>query len=86
MWVSRELGPSTQALTGAGVLKRVREPVLVLVGPRLEGASVYCDWLFTHPGLVPGPYELTTGLTVIIPPGLCSLEGKATPGVTLEVP
>ena len=84
MWLSVERTPGRHALVG-GVHKLVREPVLVLVGPRAEGTTVFCDWVITHPGLVPGPYPLENGITVTIPPALCSTEGRAVHTITLEV-
>lgn len=81
--VETTLGP--QRVSEGGVLKRLREPVVVLIGPRREGAFLSCDWLFTHPGLVPGPYELSDGTTVVIPPARCSDSGVAAHTVTLEV-
>lgn len=84
MLVSTELTPGRDALVG-GVHKRVREPVLVLIGPVRDGAHLFCDWVITHPGLVPGVYELRDGPSVRIPPALCSGEGRAVHSVTLEV-
>jgi len=69
-----------------GLLKQRREPVLALVSPRLNGRHLSCDWVFTHPGLMPGPYPLTNDLTVTIPPELCSGSGTARHAITLEVP
>lgn len=82
---SVELSPP-RASTVGGVRKLLSEPVLALIteGERV-GSTLFCDWVVTHPGLVPGAYELVNGMTVVIPPGLCSLEGKAAQGVTLEV-
>lgn len=85
MLVSVETALGPQRVSGGGVLKRQREPVVVLIGPRREGAFLSCDWLFTHPGLVPGPYELSDGTTVVIPPARCSDSGVAAHTVTLEV-
>lgn len=68
-----------------GLLKQPREPVLVLANPVQHEQTVSCDWVFTHPGLVPGAYPLTNGITVSIPTGLCSQEGQAAPDQTLEV-
>lgn len=84
VWVSVEtvLGP---VAVEDGLLKQRREPVLALVSPRLNGRHLSCDWLFTHPGLVPGPYELVGGITVHIPPARCSESGVAAHSVTLEV-
>lgn len=79
-----ERTPGRHALVG-GVHKLVREPVLVLAGPRAEGTTVFCDWVITHPGLIPGPYELMNGTTVVIPPDLCSTDGRAVHTITLEV-
>lgn len=84
VWVSVEtvLGP---VAVEDGLLKQRREPVLVAVNPRRTGTHVFCDWVFTHPGLVPGPYLLTNGTTITIPPARCSESGVAAHSVTLEV-
>lgn len=81
---SVEHAPGRQELVG-GVLKRVREPVLVLVEPVRAGAHLSCAWVFTHAGLVAGDYELSDGSTVSIPKGLCGDSAQARQGVTLEV-
>lgn len=62
------------------------EPVLALVteGEVLDG-FLFCDWVFTHPGLMPGPYELRNGLTVFIPDSLCGPGGRHVMNTTLEV-
>ena len=84
--VSAELAPP-QLSSADGVRKLVSEPVLALItgGEVQDGATLFCDWVFTHPGLVPGPYELVNGLSVVIPPALCTSEGRAVHSVTLEV-
>jgi hypothetical protein len=81
---SVELAPPVQIVSG-GLLKQRREPVVVLLGSRREGGTLSCDWLFTHPGLVPGAYALTDGSTIRIPPARCSGSGVAAHSVTLEV-
>jgi hypothetical protein len=68
-----------------GLLKQPREPVLVLVGVERAGSLLSCDWVFTHAGLMPGPYALSDGTTVSIPPGLCGDSHQVRRGVTLEV-
>ncbi len=83
--VSVERTPGRQRLVG-GVLKHVREPVLAAAGCYLDGPRLSCDWLFTHAGLVPGPYELESGITVHIPESLVSQEKhRVSRGVILEV-
>ena len=84
MLTSVELAPPVQVMTG-GLLKQRREPVVVILGERREGGTLSCGWLFTHPGLVPGAYELKDGTTVRIPPARCSGSGVAAHSVTLEV-
>ena len=76
-----------QLTVEGGILKQHREPVLVLVNPVRDGTHLSCDWIFTHPGLVPGAYPLVGGLKVNIPPELCAPEGRAdaNANVTLEV-
>lgn len=74
-----------ELLTEGGLLKQPREPVLALANPVQHEQTVSCDWVFTHPGLVPGPYRLTNGTTVVIPPALCPVDGRAVPDQTLEV-
>lgn len=81
---SVERAPGRQKLVG-GVLKHVREPVLVLVNARREGRNLFCDWVFTHAGLVPGEYALTDGVTVVIPKALCGPEARYRNSTTLEV-
>lgn len=66
-------------------MKQRREPVVVLLDSRRDGNTLSCTWLFTHPGLVPGPYQLQDGSTVMIPPARCSDRGVAAHTVTLEV-
>lgn len=80
-----ELSPPRLSNAG-GVRKLVSEPVLALIteGERV-GSTLFCDWVITHPGLLPGAYELSNGLSVVIPPALCTSEGRAVHGVTLEV-
>lgn len=80
---SVERTPGKQQAVG-GVLKSVREPVLILIGER-KGDSLSCDWVFTHAGLMPGEYPLTNGITVNVPKALCSSEHRVVRGVTLEV-
>lgn len=81
---SVELTPGRQELVG-GTLKLVRAPVVVLVNPVRDEHSVSCDWLCTHPGLEPGAYPLTNGVTVDIPSSLCSMDGRVAHSITLEV-
>ena len=80
-----ERAPARQELVG-GVLKSIRDPVLVLLGTQRVGSRLSCDWVFTHAGLVPGPYELESGQTVLIPPALTRRDAPGVHrGVTLEV-
>lgn len=78
-----ERAPGHQKVVG-GVLKNVREPVLAIIGEQTD-KSISSDWVFTHAGLMPGDYPLTTGFTVSIPQALCSSEHRVVRGVTLEV-
>lgn len=81
---SVERAPARQTLVG-GVLKRIPEPVLVLIGVSRLGALLSCDWVITHAGLIPGDYPLRDGTTVRIPQSLCGDAHRASRGVTLEV-
>lgn len=82
--VEVEPAPGRVVMSRGGHLKRVREPVLALIGER-DGDSISCNWVFTYAGLVPGPYELSDGTTVTIPQSLCGETALARRGVTLEV-
>lgn len=85
MLVSVEKTPGRQALVG-GLLKHIREPVLVAVGCHLNGSRLSCDWLFTHAGLVPGPYPLESGITIHVPDTLCGRDKhRVSRDVHLEV-
>lgn len=85
MLTSIELTPGTLTVSGAGVLKNTREPVLVILGAKPAGASLSCEVVFTHAGLQPGPYELADGRVVVIPPALVGNEARVHYSVTLEV-
>lgn len=65
------------------MLKRIGEPVGVILGPHVYEDGLYCDLLYLHPGLVPGDYMLRNGLEVRVPSALCKqVEHRS---VTLEV-
>ena len=84
LWVSVETTLGPQRVSEGGVLKQPREPVLVLINPVLDEGIVSCSWLFTHPGLIPGDYPLTNGVSVHVPREHCSPDGSDAPEVTLE--
>lgn len=71
--------------TGAGVQKRVPVPVLVILGPSLEGRALSCTNLMTFAGLIAGPYLLTDGRTVSVPAEFVGDDPQYRHDVTLEV-
>ena len=86
MITSVELTPAGMGLSGSGVLKAGREPVIVLQGvTRVDASHLSCVVASFHAGLVPGVYEMSDGSRVIVPLGLVSSEHAHHPHVTLEV-
>lgn len=85
MLLSVELTPPQAVVSAAGVMKQVREPVLAVVGAEYRDGHLSCAAVFTHAGLIPGPYVLQGGLTVRIPQALVSDKHKVSQNVTLEV-
>lgn len=77
------LGPTRAS--GSGTLKQERAPVVVLIGAKREGRTLSCLVALTHAGLVPGPYPLSDGATVLIPERLVGSKAQCHPNVTLEV-
>ena len=85
MIASVERAPAKQVVVG-GILREVSEPVLIILEQEVGVGSVSCHWLFTHKGLVAGPYELVNGLTVLVPEKFTSRDRPGVfRGVTLEV-
>lgn len=77
------LGPIRAS--GSGTLRQERAPVLVLIGAKRDGASLSCLVALTHAGLMPGPYPLSDGTTVLIPERLVGSKAGVHAHVTLEV-
>lgn len=70
MLFSEEMTPPQMVVTPRGRLKSHREPVLVLVGETYTGSLLSCQVLFVWGDkdavLIPGPYRLTDGKTVVL--------------------
>jgi hypothetical protein len=88
-WVSVEEVTGQPTVTAAGILKRLKEPVLVALGATRTGTVFAASILFAHSGLQPGPYELVTAagerLTVVIPPGLSQEGHRLITNAQLEI-
>ena len=85
MLTSVELTPARYGASGSGTLKSAREPVIVLLEPKLEGTSLSCAVACFHAGLEAGDYDLTDGTRVRVPTSLVSAEHAHHPHVVLEV-
>ena len=82
---SVELAPGVTKASGAGHLKRVREPVIFLAGVTRNANALSAAVGSFHAGLEPGPYDLTDGTRVLVPASLVGAEHRHHPHVTLEV-
>lgn len=85
MLTSVELTPGREGVSGSGVLKRIREPVIVLLDPVRNDNTLSCAVACFHAGLEAGDYDLTDGTRVRVPTALVSAEHAIHPHVTLEV-
>ena len=85
MITSVELTPAGMGLSGSGVLKAGREPVIVLQGVTRVDASLSCAVASFHAGLEPGEYEMSDGSRINVPAALVDAKHTHHPHVTLEV-
>lgn len=88
MLVSVEERLSAPTVTASGILKRLREPVIVALGATRAEGILACSVLFLHAGLEPGPYELVSEagerFTAVIPPGLSGTSHRLVQNAQLE--
>jgi hypothetical protein len=83
---SVELTPAGFNLSGSGVLKAGREPVIVLQGvTRADASHLSCAVASFHAGLEPGVYEMSDGTRITVPSALVDEKHAHHTHVTLEV-
>ena len=68
----------------SGVIHQPKDPVIVILAEQVFEKQVFCGLIFLHAGLVPGHYELDSGVTVEIPKKLFSKKHQVYRNLKLE--
>lgn len=85
MITSVETTPGGYRPSESGVLKEVRDPVIVLLGAVRNGNTLSCSVASFHAGLEPGAYEMSDGTRINVPAALVGSKPTTHVNATLEV-